>query len=450
MMRLTGLVLTVLFYTSVAAQENSPYSRYGFGDLSPNHNIITRGMGGISAGYSDFQSINFINPASYGNLGYVDPSVVKTNPNYQRSTIFEFGAELDSRTLKSTVPLTKFTSNNLSMSYVQLGFPIKMKKANRKGIFLGADFGLKPVSKINYKIARFERLSGIDSLATLYEGNGGLNEVAGGLGIRIKNLSLGFNAGYAFGNKDYSTKLTFLNDTVHYYSSNSSNRTHYGGGFINAGLQYEILLKSKALIRLGAYGNLKQTLKGSQDILIQTVTTDANGNDNKIDSVYQNNIKGDIVRPASYAIGFTYRDSAGHWSFGADYETTKWQDYSFYGQPGQVTNNWKIRAGVDYFPASYNTPVSKYFNFVHYRIGFNYGPDYVKVNNNLPEYGFTFGAGFPLKLRRGYFETQSSMLNTAIEIGSRGDNKSNLRESTLRISIGLSLGDLWFRRYKYD
>jgi len=84
MMRLTGLVLTVLFYTSVAAQENSPYSRYGFGDLSPNHNIITRGMGGIAAGYSDFQSINFINPASYGNLGYVEPSVVKTNPNYQR------------------------------------------------------------------------------------------------------------------------------------------------------------------------------------------------------------------------------------------------------------------------------------------------------------------------------------------------------------------------------
>ena len=60
MMRFTGLVLTVLFYTSVAAQENSPYSRYGLGDIAPNHPIVTRGMGGIAAGFSDFQSINFI------------------------------------------------------------------------------------------------------------------------------------------------------------------------------------------------------------------------------------------------------------------------------------------------------------------------------------------------------------------------------------------------------
>ena len=450
MMRFTGLVLTVLFYTSVAAQENSPYSRYGLGDITPNHNIVTRGMGGIAAGYADFQSINFINPASYGSLGYVDPAVVKSNPNYQRSTIFDIGAEIDSRTLKSTSPLSKFSSTNLSISYLQLGFPIKMKKANRKGIFMGANLGLKPVSKINYKIARFDRLQGIDSLATIYEGSGGLNEVYSGVGIRIKNLSLGFNFGYAFGNKDYSSKLTFLNDTAHYYSSNSSNKTHFGGTFFNAGMQYEIKLKSKAVLRLGAYGSLKQTLKGSQDIVRETNTTDANGGDIRIDSVFESNVKGNVVRPSTYGVGFTYADSAGHWSFGADYEATRWQDYSFYGQPDLVANNWKIRAGVDYFPASYNTPIKKYFSFVHYRFGFNYGPDYVKINNNLPEYGFTFGAGFPLKLRRSFFETQSSMLNTAIEIGSRGDKKSNIRESTIRVSIGLSLGDLWFRRYKYD
>jgi hypothetical protein len=42
------------------------------------------------------------------------------------------------------------------------------------------------------------------------------------------------------------------------------------------------------------------------------------------------------------------------------------------------------------------------------------------------------------------------MLNTGIEFGSRGNKKSNLRESTLRISIGLSLSDLWFGRAKYQ
>lgn len=450
MMRLIGLILTVLFYTNIAAQENSPYSRYGLGDLAPNHNITNRGMGGIAAGYTDFQSINFINPASYGNLGYVEPSVVRTNPNYQRSTIFDFGTEMDSRTLKSIAPPSKFTSKNLSISYMQLGFPIKMKKANKKGVFLGASFGLKPVSKINYKIAKVERINGVDSLGTIYEGNGGLNEVNTGAGLRIGNLSLGFNFGYSFGKKDYSTKLTFLNDSVRYYASNSSSKTNFGSTFINGGLQYEIKLKSRALIVLGAYGSLQQTLKGSQDIVRQTISTDASGSDIKIDSVFENNIKGDIIRPSTYGVGFTFRDSSGHWLFGADYEATQWQNYRFYGEPDFVVNNWKIRAGIEYYPASYNTNIKKYFSFVHYRFGFNYGPDYIKVNNNLPEYGFTFGAGFPLKLRRSFFETQSSMLNTAIEIGSRGDKKSNLRENTIRISVGLSLGDLWFRRYKYD
>jgi hypothetical protein len=97
-----------------------------------------------------------------------------------------------------------------------------------------------------------------------------------------------------------------------------------------------------------------------------------------------------------------------------------------------------------------NTPYGKYFNFVKYRFGFYYGPDYINVNSSLPEYGFSFGAGFPLKLRKGYYETQTSLLNTAIEFGTRGDKKSNLRESTLRISVGFSLSDLWFGRQKYQ
>src|SRR5262245_40958457 len=50
------------------SQDNSPYSRYGLGDIVPSTNINSRGMGSISAGYSDFLSINFDNPASYGSF----------------------------------------------------------------------------------------------------------------------------------------------------------------------------------------------------------------------------------------------------------------------------------------------------------------------------------------------------------------------------------------------
>ena len=65
---LSVLIVAGGFQHAVFAQENSPYSRYGLGDIVPKTNIVSRGMGGISAGYSDYQSINFINPASYSKL----------------------------------------------------------------------------------------------------------------------------------------------------------------------------------------------------------------------------------------------------------------------------------------------------------------------------------------------------------------------------------------------
>jgi hypothetical protein len=451
MMRLTGLVLTVLIYTSADAQTNSPYSRYGLGDVVQNHNIATRGMGSIAAGYSDFQNINFTNPASYGNISYIDPATIRLNPSLQRSTIFEFGVEFTNLTLKNVSPSANFSSKDVNIPYIQLGLPIKMLKANRKGIFLGAGFGLKPVNRISYKIAKFESAPGIDSIGTVYEGNGGLTEVSAGAGLRIRNLNLGFNTGFAFGKKEYNTNLKFFNDTSFYYSSTSYTNTGFHGAFINAGLQYEIQLKRKALLVLGGYANFQQTLKGDQDNVRETIYTDIYGMKIRVDSVFANNVPGVIIRPATYGAGFTYRDGEGHWLIGADYEATQWDKYRFYGQTDSVVNSYKVRAGIEYYPASSNTTLKNYFNFVRYRVGFNFGPDYVKVNNtSLPQYGISFGAGFPLKLKRSYFETQSSQLNAAIEFGRRGDKKSNLTENTVRISIGFSMADLWFRSYKYD
>ena len=67
--RIYILLLIALPLFSIA-QENSPYSRYGIGNLVPKGNMQYRSMGGISAGASDPTVINFINPASYSNLIY--------------------------------------------------------------------------------------------------------------------------------------------------------------------------------------------------------------------------------------------------------------------------------------------------------------------------------------------------------------------------------------------
>lgn len=417
------------------SQENSAYSRYGIGNLVPNGNVLNRGMGGISAGFSDPATVNFVNPASYSNLIY---------------TTLDIGAEVDSRTVKSNDPSGKFTSNNALISYLQIGIPLLYgnKKALRKNVSWGINFGLRPVSKINYKISTYGRLNNIDSLLSLYEGNGGVNEAFAGTGVRIKNFSFGVNVGYLFGNKDYSTRLIFLNDTVNYYKSNSAIHTSFGGLLLNGGIQYSAKIKG-GVLRLGAYGNLQQKFNGQQDVLRETFSYNATtGNPDRLDSVYENNDqKGVIQMPAKFGAGFTVEKS--HVLFGADFEMTKWDDYRFYGQKDFVQNSWIAKAGFQYFPATVES--KKYWNFVKYRAGIFIGPDYIDVNNKkLPQYGISVGAGLPLKLKRTFYETQYSVMNLTVEYGNRGNNNNNISENILRISLGFSLSDIWFRRYKYD
>ncbi len=430
------------------SQENSPYSRYGLGDLAPNHNIFTRGMGGISAGVFDYlgslqgmNSNNFTNPAALGNV---------TN------TIFDVGAEADFRTLKSLNPVKKFTAANSLFNYVSLAFPVGTEKMRKKDMNWGMSFGLKPVTRINYKIENSKRLSNIDSLYTLYEGSGGANQAYIGTALRKKGFSLGITAGYMFGNKDYSTRLMFLNDTVAYAKSNTQSQTSFGGFFINGGLQYEILLnKDKKnempkILRFGLYGNLQQKLKATRDNLTETFSYDANGSTYRIDSVYdQKNVKGNIEYPSSFAGGFSYQDN--HWIFGADFETTNWSKYRYYGQADPLQNKWTIRVGGQYYPAKQSTSVKKYFNYVRYRAGFYYGPDYIKLNSSRPDYAFTLGTGMPLtSLQRINWYGEYVMLNTALEIGGRGDKSGNVKENMVRFSIGLAMNGRWFRKIKYD
>ena len=170
-----------------------------------------------------------------------------------------------------------------------------------------------------------------------------------------------------------------------------------------------------------------------------------------IDSVYQeNDVKGKIKFPAMVGFGFSYLDE--HWMFGADLEYGNWNNYRYYGQTDAVKNSLMVRAGAQYYPATINKPSKKYFNFVKYRAGLYYGSDYINVNKSRPEYGFTLGAGMPLttlKQRNPYGDVV--VLNTALEIGNRGNKQTSIRENVVRFSIGISMNNLfWFRKPKYN
>gem|GEM_PF-61825 len=357
-----SIVLAVSCISAIG-QENSPRSKYGFGDVVPNGNVINRAMGGIAAPYSETNgtTVNFLNPASYARL------IVTT---------FDLGFEIDTRTLRQVNSSGSFRSGSANVSYVMLGIPIMPKH------HWGVTLGLRPNTRISYKIQTNERIENVDSVSSLYEGNGGSYEVIGGTGIAFGNLSIGFNAGYLFGTKDYTSKRIFNNDTVDYYRSNHENKSSFGGFSLTGGAQYNARLGKGTWLRLGATAQMQKTYKATRDVNVETFQYDVNGAVFRIDSVYgQNNAKGDLVYPGAYSFGFML-DKELEWSFGAEYRLTKWGDYRFFGQADPLQDAWTVHVGGQWIPDALRG--GNYWSHVTYRAGFFYGRDNIKVDNNVP------------------------------------------------------------------
>lgn len=431
------------------AQDNSPYSRYGLGDLAPRTNISTRGMGSLSAAFAEPFSINFTNPASYSQfLSYREERSKKQTSG---RALFDVGLNYDNRILREGNSADKFASNNIIVSYMQVGLPLRKN--------WGMNFGLRQMSRVGYQIVRVERLfdpstgNPIDSAVTEFSGTGGLYLASLGTGFAIKNLSIGVNFGYLFGNKEFATKRAFLNDTVEYNSSNHQTKTSFGDIYFDGGIQYKIDLNDRYLLRLGAYGNLKQTLNGNQSILRETFNRTALG-DVQLDSVYQKlNIKGEVIYPSSYGAGFIFEkkpdyqnNKYGEWLLGVDFIQDNWDEYRFYGAVDSVRSNWQLKIGTQIRPE----PKHNYFSNVYYRAGLFVGKDYVHVQDDLPVAGLSFGMGLPLANYNQLARTQVSTINVSFEYIKRGNNDNLLKENLFRISVGLSFSDLWFVRRKYE
>lgn len=426
--KLLGL-LTMLATSILHAQtENSPYSRYGLGDQLPSKNILSRGLGGVSAAYADVISVNFQNPASYARL--------------KRAT-FDFGLEVDNRTLKAINPPRKFSSTSPIISYVQLGLPLSTKRN------WGMNIGLKPVTRINYSIERQEPFAGneYDSLNTLFEGNGGTYEVYTGTGFGIKDLSIGFNVGYLFGSKDYSTKRYVLTDSSAFlYPSMHTNNTNLGGVFFNGGLQYTIKINKEDMLRLGGFGSLKREFSARKEEVVKTFQENATtGVIDSIDVISRVSQSGKIAYPGNFGAGFMYY-KGDKWLLGVDFNQTKWSGYRYFGAMDSVQDSWSVHVGGQILPNAVNP--KSYWSRVTYRAGLWYGKDYVRVTDDLPTWGVSLGLGLPM--RPPSYSAQRSIINTSFEFGQRGNNSNLIRENFFKISIGLTLSDIWFIKRKYD
>ena len=103
-----------------------------------------------------------------------------------------------------------------------------------------------------------------------------------------------------------------------------------------------------------------------------------------------------------------------------------------------------VAIGGFYLPNS--TSFSKsYISRITYRAGFRYEQTGMIINNeSIDNFGITFGFGFPIGNR-------FSNLNLGFELGQRGTTDAGLiEESSLRVNVGISLNDKWFRKIKIN
>jgi hypothetical protein len=401
-------------------QDNSPYSRFGIGDIFEQGSGINSSMGGISYGYADAFHININNPASYISI---DTTTFVVNGG--------IGSEF--KTLKSNGISEK--SSTINMTYLFFGFPVAK--------WCKFSFGLLPYSKLNYNISDPGSQENTGSYEHLYQGSGGLNRFYAGTSVNLfKGFSLGMNASYFFGPLDNEEIVNFP-DSIYIQSLRVKNSIYVEDFHFSFGAQYSSMLSQSLKLTLGASLTPSIILSAEREYLVQNFFPGNNGIEYPRDTIsYLPSEDGDIKLPLDMGFGFTLKKGE-RWMLGMDFQQQNWEDFSSYGVKDSLSNSQRISIGGMYKPES--TTVSKYWKRLTYRFGLKYKKTFLNLNNTqLNEYGISFGVDLPLMKSK-------SALNLGFEIGQRGTTDEGLIKETYgKISVGLSIRERWFILRKYD
>lgn len=409
------LMICVLFATatlSIQAQNNtnSPYTRFGYGQLHDGAFGRSQAMGGVSIGMRSKGNVNPVNPAAYSCID-------------STSFLFDMGVSgLLANFSSGDSHRNTFTGN---LEYVALQFPI--------GKWMGMSIGMLPYSFVGYSYGFKDSVqiqNPINDSVFLrnersFAGNGGISQAYLGLSFNLwKRVSLGANFYYLFGNIDHlryenktSTEGTVL------YSTTSKSNMHVRSFNTRFGIQYHQPIGKTDELIFGAIYEYKSKLHNTLDITsiaADTVTTS---------NAY------DFQLPSVYGGGVSYMHD-GRLTVGVDF---LWQDFAkakYYGAVDSLHNRMKVSVGAEYI---HDPMGQKYIDHMMWRLGANYTSSYINVNGvNTNDISITCGVGFPLR-------TIKSIVNFNFEYGHIGSQASNmLREQYFKFGLNISINENWF------
>lgn len=428
MIRKTLLILLIALTTNILSFSqsviNSPYTRFGIGEIDRNGFNHSKAMGGLATGLRKSNQINYMNPAAISSQDTM-------------SFIFDIGINGIFNNLETSSDELSF--KNMAFDHLAISFPIQR--------WWFASFGVTPYSKIGYNVQQSEPHSYNDTINMYYDylGNGGINQLFLTNSFKLfKGFSFGFNFNYLFGSlEQYNQAYLDIKDS---YSTVIYDKYTLNKVTFDFGLQYFTDFRDKYFLVAGITYSNKVNFKAKKNsAVLMTDNYNLSGINvidylalgYSIDSIsasVDNNYK--IEVPARYSFGFT-TGIIDKLTVGFDYSFQDWSDINSLNIDDNFTTDQTFNFGIEYIPNKF--ALRNYLNIINYRAGFVYNKSYLKFNNEqINNYGITFGLGFPVANRK-------TTLNLSCTIGKKGTTENGLiQENYTAFGINLTLYDFWF------
>ena len=409
------ILVFVLVGLSLSAQNesNSPYSRFGLGDLQSFSTATQSAMGGVGIASYDPLSINISNPASYSSV-------------FAQRFTMQTGGIHTTKLLQTNTQNQVVNSTNFN--YLMFSFPLSK--------FWGTSVGLLPFSEKSYS---FSDVSIDPPADLLFEGNGGLTRIYFGNSINVNNnLSIGANLNYLFGNLNSSRKV-FFND-ISVFNTKINEDININGFYFDLGLMYKAKLGKWNSV-LGFTMDNGSEISAEKTSLIETFRS--GGEFELIEDTisFDQQLGGSLELPTSMGFGIALSNE--QLKIMADYKSDNWEEYNLFGDNDDLENSSRLALGFEFVPDKKS--INRYYKMIRYRLGMYSTKTYLNLENQqLDEKAITLGFGLPLK-RSG------SLVNLSAEVGQMGTTDDGLiQESFARFKIGFVFSDIWFIKRKYD
>ena len=426
-------------YKKNQPKENSPFSRFGLGNVSPQYLVGNGSMGGLRSAYRDPYSYNPQNPASLPSL---------------KSAALEIGLSAKYNTIKDGSNTSSDWSGNIS--HVALGFPtysVINEVLDRKPRQLrwGMGFSLMPYNTVGYNILTEGKAPNTDTVnvANFYIGSGGTYRVMWGNGVSYKGFSAGVNLGYIFGRMNYIRQTELSANVITPYANYFEDNYNLRGLTWNAGVQYDFTLDpqsnplekgNRKHIIIGLYGNPSTSFSTNSGSYYRRTIIGFN-----TDSISSSSeIKGKGKLPSEITAGISYENGMAL-KIGAEFSTSKWSQYQNDARPETLKDISQFAIGAEFILNK--NKLRNEEEKIRWRLGFRTGKDPRSLQNEqLSNQVFTAGMSLPLRVGRG---SQISYLSLGLEMGKLGTAK--LKEDYFKISAGFTLNDnTWFLKRKFQ